>query len=276
MTFLKRFNWPVTVVITLLGLASLFPFAWMLRSSLMSNLEIYQFPPMPFPQKWRWDNFSYAVTLLPFGRYLVNTLLITVPSVVGVLFTSTMAAYAFARLEFAGKRFWFTLVVGSMLMPSACTIIPIFVAWTELGFNNTYVPLIFPAFLGGGAFNIFLCRQFLKTIPRDLDEAAYLDGAGHVTILTRVLLPLIKPVLISIALFAFVLYWNDLLGPIIYISDNDKNTISQGLANFRGGFGTDYRAIMAVCCMTVAPIVALYLIGQKYFVEGIVLSGLKS
>jgi len=276
MTFFKRYNLPVTLIVVVLGLASLFPFLWMVRSALMSNLEIYQFPPHPLPGKWRWDNFSYAVTLLPFGRYLVNTLLITIPSVFGVLLTSTMAAYAFARLEFVGKKFWFALVVGSMLMPSACTIIPIFVAWTELGFNNTYVPLIFPAFLGGGAFNIFLCRQFLKTIPRDLDEAAFLDGAGHITILTRVLLPLVKPVLISIGLFAFVLYWNDLLGPIIYISDNDKNTISQGLANFRGGFGTDYRAIMAVCCMTVAPIVALYLAGQKYFVEGIVLSGLKS
>jgi len=275
-TVFKRYNLPVTLVIALLGLACLFPFFWMVRSSLMSNLEIYQYPPMPVPTRWRFDNYPYAVTLLPFGRYLVNTLTITLPSVVGVLLTSTMAAYAFARLDFPGKGFWFSMVIGSMLMPGACTIIPIFVAWTELGFNNTYVPLIFPAFLGGGAFNIFLCRQFLKTIPRDLDEAAFLDGAGHLRILGSVLLPLIKPVLISIGLFAFVLYWNDLLGPIIYISDNDMNTISQGLANFRGGFGTDYRAIMAVCVMTVAPIVALYLAGQKYFVEGIVLSGLKS
>jgi len=272
----QRYNIPVTVVIGLLGLATLFPFFWMLRSSLMSNLEIYQYPPLPLPTNWRWGNYPYAMSVLPFGQYLINTLIITVPSVVGTLLTSTMAAYAFARLEFRGKKFWFTMVIGSMLMPSACTIIPIFVGWTELGFNNSFVPLIVPAFLGGGAFNIFLCRQFLKTIPRDLDEAAYLDGAGHVRIMVSVLLPLIKPVLISIGLFAFVLYWNDLLGPIIYISDNDKNTISQGLANFRGGFGTDYRAIMAICCATVAPIVALYLVGQKYFIEGIVLSGLKS
>jgi multiple sugar transport system permease protein len=276
MTMFKRYNVPVTLVLFVLGLACLFPFFWMVRSSFMSNLEIYQYPPLPLPTTWRFENYPYAVTLLPFGTYLINTLIITVPSVIGVLLTSTMAAYAFARLEFRGKNLWFTLVIGSMLMPAACTIIPIFVAWAELGMVNTYVPLIFPAFLGGGAFNIFLCRQFLKTIPRELDEAAFLDGASHVRVLVQVLLPLIKPVLISIGLFAFVLYWNDLLGPVIYISDSAMNTLSQGLANFRGGFGTDYRAIMAVCCMTVAPIVVLYLFGQKYFIEGIVLSGLKS
>jgi len=272
----NRSNIAVTAAVIVLGFLSVFPFLWMLRSSLMSNLEIYQYPPLMLPKTPRFDNYVYALTAFPFGRYLLNTLTITIPSVFGVLLTSTMAAYAFARLDFPGRKPLFALVIASMLMPGAATIIPIFKGWTLLGLSNGYIPLIVPAFLGGGAFNIFLCRQFLMTIPRDLDEAAIIDGAGNIRVLFQVLLPLIKPVLISIGLFTFILYWNDVLGPLIYISRNEQNTISQALANFRAGYGTDYKSIMAACCMAVAPVVGLYLVGQRYFIEGIVLSGMKS
>jgi multiple sugar transport system permease protein len=212
----------------------------------------------------------------PFARYLANTLTITLPSIFGVLLTSSLAAYAFARLEFPLKKLWFALVIGSMLMPSAVTLIPIFMAWSAVGLSNGYTALIVPAFLGGGAFNIFLVRQFLMTIPRDMDEAATIDGAGHLRILFQVLSPLIKPVLISVALFTFILYWNDLLGPLIYVSRTEMNTISQGLANFKSGFGTDWKAIMAASTMAITPCVIMYFLGQKYFIEGIVLSGLKA
>ncbi len=269
-------NYLVMAVAALLSLGCVFPFFWMLRSSFMSNLVIYKYPPLLFPTAWKFENYPAALSIFPFGRYLINTLSITIPSVFGTLLTSTLAAYALARLEFPLKRLWFTLIIASMLMPATVTIIPIFKGWVALHLSNGYAPLIVPAFLGGGAFNIFLCRQFLMTIPKDLDEAATIDGAGRLRILFQILLPLIKPVLISIGLFAFIVYWNDVLGPLIYISRNEQNTISQGLANFRAGFGTDYRAIMAASCMSVAPAVALYFMGQKYFIEGIVLSGLKS
>jgi multiple sugar transport system permease protein len=167
-------------------------------------------------------------------------------------------------------------VIGSMLMPGAVTIIPIFMAWSALGLSSGYAPLIVPAFLGGGAFNIFLIRQFLMTIPRELDEASKIDGAGHVRTLFQVLAPLVRPVMISVGLFTFILYWNDLLGPLIYINRTEMSTISQALANFRSGFGTDWKAIMAASTMSIAPCVALYFAGQKYFIEGIVLSGLKA
>ena len=265
-----------TIVTAILSLVCIFPFFWMLRSSFMNNLEIYQYPPRLLPSIWRMANYPDALSIFPFGRYFLNTLTIAIPSVIGTLVTSTMAAYAFARFEFPFKKTLFTLVIASMLMPGTVTIIPIFKGWVALHLADGYIPLIVPAFLGGGAFNIFLGRQFLMTVPRDLDEAATIDGAGRVRILVQILLPLIKPVLISIGLFAFILYWNDVLGPLIYISRNAQNTISQGLANFRAGFGTDYRAIMAASCMSVAPAVALYFMGQKYFIEGIVLSGLKS
>jgi len=266
----------ITVIIFLLGLAVLFPFFWMVRSSLMSNIEIYKYPPLLLPRSWRFANYPITLNTFPFARYILNTLTIAVPSIVGVLVTASLAAYAFARLDFPLKRLWFALVVGSMLMPSAVTIIPIFVAWSSIGLGNGYTALIVPAFLGGGAFNIFLIRQFLMTVPRDLDEAALIDGAGHGRILFRILVPLIRPVLISVGLFTFILYWNDILGPLIYISRTEQNTISQGLANFKSGFGTDWKAIMAACCMAILPPVTVYFIGQKYFIEGIVLSGLKA
>ncbi len=269
-------NIAVTIVVYVLGLLVLFPFFWMARSSFMSNIEINAYPPPILPRVWHLENYPYALTVFPFARYFLNTLTITVPSICGALMTATFAAYAFARLDFPLKRLWFTLVIGSMLMPGAVTIIPIFLGWTFLGLSNSYVPLIVPAFLGGGAFNIFLIRQFLMTIPRDLDEAATIDGAGSVRILFTILVPLITPVLLAVGMFTFILYWNDLLGPLIYISDQNRQTISQALAAFRSGYGTDWKSMMAAASMSILPCVALYLIGQRYFVEGIVLSGLKS
>jgi multiple sugar transport system permease protein len=272
----NKIDLAVTAVVALLAFACLFPFLWMVRSSFMSNIEINAYPPPLLPSEWRFENYPYTLSVFPFGRYLLNTLTITVPSLIGVLSTSTLAAYAFARLEFPGKRFLFALVVASMLMPGAVTIIPIFMGWTALGLSSGFVPLIVPAFLGGGGFNIFLCRQFLMTIPRDLDEAAIIDGATHPLILTRILLPLITPVLISIFLFTFILYWNDVMGPLIYISRNEQNTISQGLANFRAGFGTDYRAIMAACTMSIAPSVVLYFFRAEVLHRRHRASGMKS
>jgi multiple sugar transport system permease protein len=264
-----------TVFVIIIALLTLFPFFWMVRSSLMSNLEINQYPPLLLPTNWRFDNYPYTLGVFPFGRYFLNTLMIALPAVLGVLLTASLAAYAFARLTFPGKKFWFALVIGSMLMPGAVTIIPIFIGWSSIGLSNSYIPLIFPHFLGGGAVNIFLIRQFLMTIPRELDEAAYMDGANHLQILYKLLLPLIKPVLITVGLFTFILMWNDVMGPLIYISRNEMNTISQALANFKSGFGTDWKSIMAASTMSIIPSVILYFIGQKYFTEGIVLSGLK-
>ncbi len=268
------FNAVFTIVIVMVAIAVIFPFFWMVRSSLMSNIEINTYPPILLP-RWRFGNYPNTLSVFPFGRYLLNTLTITLPSLAGVLITSSLAAYTFARLNFPLKRFWFTMVISSMLMPVSVTIIPIFIMWSSIGLVNSYIPLIVPGFLGGGAINIFLIRQFMLTIPKEMDEAALMDGANHLQILYYVILPLIQPVLITVGLFTFILYWNDILGPLIYISSNDMNTISQALANFKSGFGVDWKAIMAASTMSIIPSVVLYFIGQRYFLEGIVLSGLK-
>jgi multiple sugar transport system permease protein len=274
-TNMKLLNKVNTILIIIISLLVVFPFFWMVRSSLMSNLDINKYPPLLLPTTWRFDNYPYTLSVFPFGRYFINTLTIALPSVLGVLITASLAAYCFARLKFPLKKFWFTLIIGSMLMPGAVLIIPIFIAWSSIGLSNSYIPLIVPAYLGGGALNIFLIRQFLMTIPREIDEAAYMDGANHLQILFKILLPLIKPVLITVGLFTFILYWNDILGPLIYISRNEMNTISQALANFKSGYGTDWKSIMAASTLSIIPCVTLYFIGQKYFVEGIVLTGLK-
>lgn len=274
----KRANILATALVVFLALMVMFPIYWMLRTSLISNAEVGKYPPALLPGKWLFSNYYKTVTTstFQFGRYLVNTLCIAIPSVVGVVVTASMAAYAFARMRFRGNAFLFALCIGSMLMPPAVTVIPIFILWSKLGAYNTYLPLTIPQFLGGGAFNIFLIRQFMLGIPRDLDEAAMIDGANHPYILTRILLPILGPVLITVGLFTFITSWNDVLGPVIYLSDASRYTISLGLSMFKGGYGTNWVAIMCASTLAVMPALAMYLIGQKYFVEGIVLSGLKS
>lgn len=271
----NKVNIPVTIILVLLAAVVVFPVFWMLRSSLMDNVELNLYPPHFIPQKWMFANYPETLSIFRFGRYLLNTLMIAIPSVIGVVVTASMAGYAFARMEFPGKRFLFSLCIASMLMPVIVTVVPIFLVWSTIGAYDTHWPLIVPQFLGGGAFNIFLIRQFLMGVPRELDEAAMIDGASRPRILVEVLLPTIKPVLITVALFTFIISWNDVLGPVIYLGTEKNYTISLGLNMFRGGYGTNWKAIMAASTMSVTPALILYTFAQKYFVEGITLSGIK-
>ncbi|MDR0503420.1 MAG: carbohydrate ABC transporter permease [Treponema sp.] len=204
-------------------------------------------------------------------------MIIIVPSVIAGTCTATLCGYAFARLRFPGKRFIFSLCVGSMLLPNIVTLVPLYIMWTRFfGIVDSYLPLILPFFCGGGAFNIFLIRQFIRTVPRELDEAAIIDGAGYWTILTRIIVPAIKPAMIVVALLLFILLWNDLLQQTIYIHSTSKFTIAIGLIQFKGSLYTDWSMLMCATCMSFVPGLVFYLIGQKYFVEGIVLTGMKN
>lgn len=202
---------------------------------------------------------------------------IIVPAVLGGTITATLCGYAFARLKFRGKKLLFMLCVGSMLLPNMVTLIPLYLMWTRIfHLNNSYLPLILPYFCGGGAFNIFLIRQFISTIPRELDEAATIDGAGPMRILVSIILPAIKAAMIVVALFLFITLWNDLLQQTIYIDDPDKYTIAIGLSMFRSGLKADWAKIMCATCLAFVPGIAIYLLGQRYFVEGIVMTGMKN
>ena len=263
--------------IVLMAAGAMLPIWWLFRSSLMTNAELYAYPPAFFPQNWRFSNYASTLTHFKFWTYLKNTLTIVVPSVLAGTSTAVLCGYAFARLRFPGKNFIFALCVGSMFLPTMVTLIPLYLAWTRLlGVRDSYLPLILPHFCGGGAFNIFLIRQFIKTIPRELDEAAMIDGANRIQILLRIIVPAIKPAIIVVALLQFIMLWNDMLQQLVYISSQEKYTMALGLTIFRSALRADWSSIMAATCLSFIPGLIFYLVGQKHLVEGIVMTGMKN
>ena len=265
------------ILIVILAAVVMFPIWWIFRSSLMISTDFMLSPPPFFPKDWLFSTYDLDPNAFDTLKYLANSMTIVVPCVVFGTLTALPCAYAFARLRFKGKKFIFSLCVGSMLLPTAVTIIPLYLVWTNvLGLGNTYWPLILPYLCGGGAFNIFLLRQFMRTIPKELDEAAAIDGAGYARTLTTIIIPAIKPAIIVVALLIFMTTWNDLLQQSLYISSDDKRTMILGLVKFAGSFRNKYAELFAATCYTFLPGVVVYLFGQRYFVEGIVMTGMKN
>lgn len=264
-------------VLIFLGIICVLPLYWMVRSSFMNNVEIYSTDPFIFwPKEMLWSNYVDALTFVDFARYTKNTVLIVCVCIIGTLTTSTMAAYAFSRLKWKGRELCFALILTTMMLPYGVTLIPQYVIWSRLNLVDTYWPLILPSFLGGGAFNIFLLRQFFLGIPMELDEAARIDGAGPVRIFARIILPLTKSAITVVAIFTFFNHWNDFFGPIIYLNSKEKYTLAVGLMQFRGNYGTKWNLIMAASTMVVVPCIIVYIFGQKRLIEGISMSGLKA
>lgn len=263
-------------VALLLGSAiTLFPFVWLIRSSLMGPAQIFSYPIEWIPAPVRWGNYREALESVPFRRYLFNTMRIEFLVVTGTLVTSTVAAFAFARLRWRGRNVIFGILLSGLMLPYAATLIPTFIFWQQVGAVGTIVPLVVPAWFGGGVFNIFLLRQFFMSIPRELDEAAYLDGATPLEVLLRIVLPLSKPALIVVAVFTFISVWNDFLGPLIYLSDSNQYTLALGLRSFSSLYTAQWDLLMAASTAMIVPIVVLFFLAQRYFVEGITLTGIK-
>lgn len=265
----------LVVVLSALGLLMFVPVFWMVRSSLMTLGDIFKFPPIIWPGQPRWKNYSSAMSMVPFLRYFANTMIVLVPNLVGVVFTASLSAYGLSRFKFRSRDFWFSLVVAAIVLPPTVVIIPQFILWSQLGLVGTFWPLIVPAFFGGGAFNVFLLRQFFLTIPKDYDDAARIDGASYWRIYWQIMLPLIQPALIVVGLFTFLFVWNDFFGPLIYLSSEKTYTLAIGLRFFIGSYATQWNALMAAATLVVVPPVIMFLIGQKYFVEGVTLTGIK-
>jgi multiple sugar transport system permease protein len=251
------------------------PFIWMARSSLMSLSQIFEMPPIWIPSPFHWDNFYKAMTSLNFGVFFRNTMIIVVLGVLGTVISSTISAFGFSRIQWKGRNLIFGILLSSMMLPGAVTLIPSFLGWKTLGFYDTFVPLIAPAYFGGGVFNVFLLRQFYMTIPRDYDEAAVVDGASYFQIFFRVILPLSRSAVIVVALFSFLGYWNDFFYPLIYLRSDSLFTLALGLQMFQGVYSSQWELLMAASTVVVLPCVIVFLIGQKYFLEGISLSGIK-
>jgi len=257
------------------GVFCLLPLFWLVRSSLMDIGQIFVMPPIWIPNPPRFENYTEALTILPFGRYFINTTTIVVLTILGVVITSSISAYSFSRMRWRGRDMVFAILLSSMMLPYAVTLIPTFVGWSRLGLTNTFAPLIIPAWFGGGAFNIFLLRQFFLGIPRELDEAAFLDGASHWQIFSKIMVPLTKPALIVVGLFTFLSSWNDFLGPLVYLNSSSKYTLALGLQQFKGMYSAEWGLMMAAATVVVAPAILVFFLGQRYFIEGIALTGIK-
>jgi multiple sugar transport system permease protein len=266
---------PAVIVLVFGAALGLVPLFWLVRSSFMTLGELYLYPPLVWSKVMRWTNYTDALSTVNFLLYFRNTMTIMVPVMIGTVFTSSLAAYGFARLRFPLKRFWFVLIISSLMLPYAVTMIPTFLMWSKLGGVNTFLPLTVPAWFGGGAFNIFLLRQFFLTIPTEIEDAAVLDGAGFFDIYLLIMLPLVKPALIVVSLFTFINVWNDFLNPLIYLNDTNSYTLALGLLQFRGSYSSAWNLLMAGSTLVVIPPILVFLFGQKYFIEGVTLSGMK-
>lgn len=252
----------------------IFPFYWLIRSSFMTSAEIFAMPMRWLPKQFLWTNFSYSLTAFPFIVYLRNTLFIVILNIVGNIFASSFAAFGFARLDFPGKKFFFGLIISTMMIPWAVLLIPSFIIWQRLGFYDTYVPLTLPAFFMN-AYYIFLVRQFINTLPKDYDEAARIDGAGYLSIYAKIILPLIIPALATVGVFSFMWSWNDFLGPLIYLRSSHNLTLALGLRQFLAQYTNQWHYLMAASSVVILPMILLYFFAQRYFIEGISFSGLK-
>lgn len=259
----------------LIGLLFLFPLYWMLKSAFITPQELYSNPPTLFPRNFITGNYAHALTAIPFWTQFNNSVLLAAANVLGTTLTSSLVAYAFARLNFKLKKLWFALIISTMMLPSAVTMIPQYLMWYHLGALGTFWPLILPAWFGGGAYFIFLLRQFFQTIPRELDEAAKIDGAGYVRIFSMIMLPLIKPALIVVMLFSFINSWNEFFNSVIYLTKPAMHTLTLGLYKFKGVYQSNYGAIMALSTIVMLPTFLFFLLGNRYFVEGITLTGIK-
>ena len=270
-----------------IGIIMIFPLLWMFSGALKTKEMLLQETVINLlpPQPWQWQNFLEAWTALAFTRFLFNTLVITVASMFGGLLSASMVAYGFARLRFVGRNFLFFIVLGTMMVPMQVTAIPTFLLFHRLGWLNTYLPLIVPMWMGGGAFYIFLLRQYIMTIPTELDDAAKIDGCSPIGIYRHVILPNIGPALAAASIFLFLHSWNDLWGPLIYLTDDNTWTLARGmltfkrtLAEFRHGGGLRQYQIhwfLSLGTMTMLPVLLIYLVLQRHFVSGVVTSGLK-
>jgi multiple sugar transport system permease protein len=264
-------------ILVLLSLFALVPFLWMLSTALKTRAEVFTFPPILIPPEPRWENFARVFEAFPFLKYARNSLFVTVSVTIFQTLTSAMAAYAFSRLRFPGRDRLFLLYLGTLMVPSVVTLIPSYILMTErfLGWVDTYKALIIPASLGG-AFNTFLIRQFLLSLPVDLEDAARIDGATPLQIFWKLVLPLSKPVLAIVSVFTFMNSWNSFLWPLLMIKDQDNLVLTVGLSAMQGRWGTRWPELMAGTLMSILPILVLLILFQRYFEEGITFTGLKN
>jgi len=266
----------LTTHMVLVGLLVLFlgPFFWLVSTSLKTNKAMFRMPPQWVPNPATAEHYGDALTKFPALRYMGNTMVIVLFTTIGTVLSCSMAAYAFSRLRWPDRGLIFSLLLATMMIPAQVTMIPVYILFSKIHWVDTFLPLIVPAFFGN-AFFVFLLRQFFLTIPEELLEAARLDGAGEWRVFWQVVLPLSKPALLTVMIFTVLRAWNDFMGPLIYISSEKKRTLALGLAHLHGVQGTEWGLLMAASMLMVLPAVLLFFVAQRFFIEGIALTGTK-
>ena len=265
----------IHIALVMGSIVMILPFLWMISTSLKTETEIINPNMTFFPEGFHIENFFRAFEIIPIFAYMWNTVLIAVLKIFGEVFISAAVAYGFARFQFKGKNVLFMILLGTMMLPYEVTMIPTFIIWAALGLTDSYVPLILPAYFGSASF-IFFLKMYFETFPKDYEESAVVDGANYFQIFLKIFIPLAKPALITIGLWAFMGTWNDLLGQLIYINDPAKYTIQLGLASFNSLSGEIlWGPLMAASFVALVPILAILLYAQRYFIEGVKMSGIK-
>ena len=263
----------VYILLVVFSIIFVVPFGWMVLTSLKSLEEVYQRTVLP--QSLHLENYVLAVTQIPFVRYAANTVMVTALNVIGTVVSSAMVAYSMSKIRWSGKKYLFPIIVATMMIPYQVTLIPLYMIWNKLGLVGSFAPLVIPAFFGG-PYYIFLLRQFFKTIPDSLLEAATIDGAGEVRIFVQIMVPLCKPALASVAIFTFLATWSDFMGPMLYLNKQDNYTLSIGLQAFLQQHYVQWGILMAASAIFTIPIIILFFFAQKYFIEGITVTGMKA
>jgi ABC-type glycerol-3-phosphate transport system permease component len=252
----------------------LIPLWWMVTTSVKHPSEVFAFPPTLLPKQFLWSNYTDVFSKAPFGLYFRNTLAICVMDLIGTLISASMVGFSFARLRWRGRDTLFLITLATMMLPGAVTLIPRYLIFKELHWLDTYYPLWVPSFFGY-AFFIFLMRQFYTTVPLDLDDAARIDGCSILRVWWQIAVPLTKPALTACAIFTFNSTWNDFMGPLIYVSSDKKLTLALGMMAFRGPHVTDWHYLMAASTIALLPVLVLFFFAQKYFIQGVVFTGVK-
>ncbi|WP_419520531.1 carbohydrate ABC transporter permease, partial [Hominenteromicrobium sp.] len=261
------------IVLILIAVIMVVPFLWMLSTSLKTQYDAVKIPPVWIPDPPRWENYVKLFTEQPMFQFMLNTIKIVFFVVLGQLFFSSLAAYSFARISFKGRNVVFFFYIATLMVPGQVTMIPTYLMFAKAGLTDNHLALILPAFFS--AFGVFLLRQFFMSLPRELEEAAEIDGCNPFMTYWRIMLPLVVPAMLTLGVFTLMNTWNDYMGPLIYLSSPEKYTMTLGIAYFKGVYTTQWNLVMAGSIVSVVPILIAYLCAQKYFIEGIAFSGVK-
>ena len=260
-------------LLIIIGIIMVVPFLWMISTSLKEQYDTVKIPPVWIPNPPRWQNYVDLFTQQPMLQFMLNTIKIVFFVVLGQLFFSSLAAYSFARIKFKGRTVMFFFYIATLMVPGQVTMIPTYLMFAKVGLVDNHIVLILPAFFS--AFGVFLLRQFFMSLPKELEEAAEIDGCNPFTTYYRIMLPLIVPATLTLGVFTLMNTWNDYMGPLIYLTTPEKYTMTLGIAYFKGVYTTQWNLVMAGSVLSVIPILVAYLCAQKYFVEGIAFSGVK-